>query len=294
MVDPLAAASDMPSARRQTEAAAAPPALAPAAVAAGKGAAHVSAAAGDLGTKRHNPPRFPALDLAAEVDPAAIQGQQGAAGVEPDLTGTAGAGRALLAAAGAAQKGAGPMWRWEGVPLAAAAAAGGGSVQQGRASGGGEAAQRSPLLLEQGWLQRSDSPLWGPQEMLEVAAAAAAQMATSPPEAAARAAAAACNAYSPGPLQDGLQAKDQARAVQQQQRAPQERAVPASAAAGLAGSTRSTAPAPPPALKGLGHTASGVFVTARSDQSSEEQAGKEQARSHGDEEAASPSTEPLR
>ncbi len=205
------------------------------------------------------------------MSPSFLQPQTAAAGAVSDQAGSAASAPAALTAGGAAQLMAGSTWQWEGVQLAAAASVASSCTEEEAEAGGvGEEAQRSPLLLEQGWLLRSSSPLWGPQEMMEVAAAAA-EAATGLPEAAGRAPDAAVDPRAPGPLQGGLQAREQARVVQQLQWPPQ-------------------LPAAPAGLQALSHAASGGFVTARSRQSDGD-GGREQA---GEQEVASPSTEPLR
>ncbi|KAL4420123.1 hypothetical protein ABPG77_000294 [Micractinium sp. CCAP 211/92] len=272
MVDPLAAASDMPSARRQLNSAAAAgssPARQPAAAVVG--VAWACMVSGGPAVQEASPARFPEVDLAAPVSPSFLQPQTAAAGAVSDQAGSAASAPAALTAGGAAQLTAGSTWQWEGVQLAAAASVASSCTEEEAEAGGvGEEAQRSPLLLEQGWLLRSSSPLWGPQEMMEVAAAAA-EAATGLPEAAGRAPDAAVDPRAPGPLQGGLQAREQARVVQQLQWPPQP-------------------PAAPAGLQALSHAASGGFVTARSRQSDGD-GGREQA---GEQEVASPGTEPFR
>lgn len=143
----------------------------------------------------------------------------------------------------------------------AASAGSSGTAEPGAEAGGlaGEE-QGSPLLSRQAFQQGSTSPLWraqqqeGQQQDGDGAEAAAAEAAQPAPA-----------AFSPGPLQGAL--------LQQLQQQPV---------------------AAPAALEPLNRSASGPFVTARSKLSGGEEAAADEEGEEGEEENASPGTEPLR
>lgn len=142
--------------------------------------------------------------------------------------------------------------------------------------GGEEQKEGSPLLQQQAWRQRSDSPQWQEPHPGSAAVAAAAKPEAPP-------ASDNHNPYTPGPLQGAL--LEQPQQTEHARQAQRGGSAVAFATLALQGQS------PAPARQAFSRSGSAAFVTACSQQSEEEE---EDEGDEGDAEVASPNTQPLR